>query len=147
MSMPRIESFPKVADFMDTRPIALGPDDDILDAVDHLLRHGVTGAAVIDAERRPLGVIGERDCLKVLTQHEGWVLSHGRVRDYMRSEYQQLSPEMDIFYVAGLFLNERNWSSRRFLVVEDDQLVGVLTRFDVLRAVELVRQRRREMES
>lgn len=147
MSMPRIESFPKVADFMDTRPIALGSDDDILDAVDHLLQHGVTGAAVIDADGRPLGVIGERDCLEVLTKDEGWTLHGGRVAEFMRTEFEAIPPEMDIFYVAGLFLNERNCSNRRFLVVEDDLLVGVLTRFDVLRAVEVVRQRRRELES
>jgi CBS domain-containing protein len=39
---------------------------------------------------------------------------------------------MDIYYCAGLFMNV---SFRRFPVVENDRIVGAITRFDLLRAV------------
>ena len=97
MTLPRIEEFPTVADFMDTRRIALKPDDDILDAVSYLLSHQVTGAPVVDDDHRPLGVLGERNCLRLLTEGANGELPEGTVKDFMRIDFQVVRPEMDIF--------------------------------------------------
>ena len=43
---------------------------------------------------------------------------------------------MDIFFAAGLFLKEENIGIRRFLVLDEGKLLGVITRFDVLRAIQ-----------
>ncbi len=51
----------------------------------------------------------------------------------MTSEVKTIPPTMDIYYVAGLFMSE---DFRRFPVVEDGRIVGAITRFDVLRAVQ-----------
>jgi CBS domain-containing protein len=40
---------------------------------------------------------------------------------------------MDVYFVAGMFLAEP--TQRRFAVVDDGNLVGVVTRKDILRAV------------
>jgi CBS domain-containing protein len=40
---------------------------------------------------------------------------------------------MDVYYVAGMFL--RDPAHRRFDVIDNEQLVGVVTRKDILRAV------------
>ena len=40
---------------------------------------------------------------------------------------------MDVYYVAGMFLNEA--TRRRFMVMDGQRLVGVVTRKDILRAV------------
>jgi CBS domain-containing protein len=40
---------------------------------------------------------------------------------------------MDIYYVAGLFLTK---NFRRLPVVEDGRIVGAVTQFDILRAVQ-----------
>lgn len=146
MVLPKIEEYPRVGDFMDERRVALEPDQDIVEAVHYLLSHRITGAPVVDEERRPLGVLGERDCLRILTEGDKGHPPRGKVRDFMRTKFQTVTPDMDVHYAAGLFLNERNWSDRRFLVVEDGKLVGVLTRYDALRAVETVHTRRRELE-
>ena len=44
-----------------------------------------------------------------------------------------VAPEMDIYYVAGLF--NADVSVRRFPVVENGELIGVITRKDLLRGI------------
>jgi CBS domain-containing protein len=57
----------------------------------------------------------------------------GKVRDFMTSEVETIPPTMDIYFVAGLFMLK---NFRRFPVVEDGRIVGAITQFDVLRAVQ-----------
>ena len=44
-----------------------------------------------------------------------------------------VSQSMDIYYVAGVFINNR---FRRLPVVDDGRLVGAITRFDLLRVIQ-----------
>ena len=57
---------PKISEFMDQVVPTLGPDMQIMKAVDYLLRHRVTGAPVVDATGRLVGIITETDLLKLL---------------------------------------------------------------------------------
>jgi CBS domain-containing protein len=51
----------------------------------------------------------------------------------MTTDVITIQPDMDVYYVAGLFLNH---TFRRFPVIEDGKLVGAITRFDILRVME-----------
>jgi len=125
---------PTVRDIMDKYVDTLSPDTDIMDAVDFLLEKRVTGALVANSKDELVGILTEFDCLKLLTlggaDHE---LPKGKVKDFMTSNVESIPPGMDIYYVAGLFML-RNF--RRFPVVEDGRIVGAITQFDVLRAVQ-----------
>lgn len=124
---------PTVSQFMDRYVETLSPDTDIMKAVDFLLEKRVTGAMVANSKGELIGILTEFDCLRLLTHGDkSSQAPHGKVRDYMTSEVQTIPPTMDIYYCAGLFANV---SFRRFAVVEDDRLVGAITRFDLLRAV------------
>lgn len=117
---------------MDKHVATLRPEDDVLDAVALLLEYRVTGAPVVDKTGKLIGILTEKDCLRLIAQGVDGRLPRGKVSKYMTPDPETISPDMDIYFAAGLFLN-RNF--RRFLVVEDGKLVGAITRFDILRAV------------
>lgn len=124
---------PNVRTFMDTDTHALSEDDDIIDAVHRLIDEGVTGAPVIDASGKLSGLLSEFDCLRLMTHGDRGEAPAGKVREFMARDVPTVTPQMDVYYVAGMFLSHPN--TRRFAVVEGDRLVGVITRKDILRAV------------
>ena len=129
-----IRRLPTVRECMDTNVPILSPETDIFKGVSFLLHKRVTGAPVIGAKGELVGMLTEFDCLKLLTlgnaDHEP---PKGQVKDFMSTAVQTIPPDMDIYYVAGLFMKVH---FRRFPVVEDGQLVGAITRFDIMRAVQ-----------
>jgi CBS domain-containing protein len=124
---------PAVHLYMDRQTRALGPDDDIVDAVGHLIDEGITGVPVVDAQGHVVGNLSEYDCLRLLAEGVDGERASGRVRDFMSTDFTVVPPTMDIYYVAGMFLADPR--RRRFTVVDDGRLVGVVTRKDILRAV------------
>lgn len=129
-----VRNLPLVRDFMDKYVDTLSPETNIRDAVDFLLEKRVTGVLVANSKKQLLGILTEYDCLKLLTlgdaQHE---TPFGKVKDFMTSEVQTIPPTMDIYYAAGLFVSAK---FRRFPVVENGRIIGAITRFDILRAVQ-----------
>jgi CBS domain-containing protein len=117
---------------MDKHVASLLPDTDILDAVAFLVEKRVTGAPVVDRSGKLIGILTETDCLRLIAEGIDGRLPRGSVAAYMTPDPESISPEMDIYYAAGLFIDR---DFRRFLVVEDGKLVGAITRFDILRAV------------
>lgn len=123
---------PRVSEVMDEVVPTLSPDADILDAVDFLLAHHVTGAPVVDRSGVLVGILTETDCLRLLSQgHQGEPAS-GKVSDFMTKNPKTVPPHMDIYYAAGIFLSG---NFRRLPVVKDGAVVGAITRFDILRAI------------
>lgn len=129
-----ISSKPTVRSYMDARTHALSVNDDIYAAVRRLIDEGVTGAPVLDDHGHVVGELSEYDCLRLLAQGSGGERPRGCVRDFMATTFTAVSPTMDVYYVAGMFL--RDPAHRRFLVMDGQHLAGVITRKDILRAVQ-----------
>jgi CBS domain-containing protein len=129
----QIPVIPTVRTYMDTETHALSADDDILVALYRLIDEGVTGAPVVDDEGRVVGMLSEYECLRLLAEGSGGDKPCGQVSDFMSTTFTAVQPTMDVYYVAGMFLNEP--TRRRFVVMEGESLVGVITRKDILRAV------------
>jgi CBS domain-containing protein len=125
---------PTVGEMMDTETYAVSKDLPIKDAIDVLVDKGVTGIPVLGANGQVLGVLSEEHCLKLVAEGDAdYDVPKGTVGEYFDTNVPQVSPDMDIYYIAGMFLRERH--HRRFPVIEDSKLVGVITRKDVLRAL------------
>ena len=125
---------PSVREFMDKYLDTLSPETDIMDAVDFLLEKRVTGALVTNSKGELAGILTEFDCLKLLTLGgPDFDAPKGKVKDFMTTEVQTVPPTMDIYYAAGIFMSAK---FRRLPVVENGRIVGGITRFDILRAVQ-----------
>ena len=70
----------------------LAPDMDIYLAMKQLLKRRLTGAPVVDENRVLIGMLTERDCLKVLVGGALDGLPGGNVSDYMTSPAESIGP-------------------------------------------------------
>jgi CBS domain-containing protein len=127
-----MDKLPIVRDHMDTEVYTVRPETEILDAVGFLLEHRVTGAPVVDEAGHLVGMLSEKDCLNLVATGIDSDRPHGTVADLMSTALTTISPDTDVYYAAGLFLNS---VFRRLPVVEDGRLVGAITRFDLLRVI------------
>ena len=131
-----MKSLPKISEYMDEVVPSLSPETRIMKAVDFLLRHHVTGAPVVDASGKLLGIITETDLLKLLTEGiQAQQPTKETVAEYMTTDVVTVAPTVDIYYVAGIFMNN---NFRRLPVVEDGKIVGAITRYDLLRVIRLL---------
>lgn len=121
-----------VSDVMAKNLHTLRKDTPILDAVDFLLKHRVSGAPVVTAEMELVGIISERDCLKLVAEGVDCQVPTGNVSQFMTRDVYTIPADMDVYFAAGLFLQK---PFRRFPVVEDGKLVGQVSRRDILTAV------------
>lgn len=123
-------------DFMSTDLVTLLPTDDVLDAVRVLLRHRISGAPVVDAEGRYLGIFTEKCSMHVLLDAAYEQLPVCDVRSFMDAEAQTIGPETQLLSIAQVFLLT---PYRRLPVIDQGKLIGMVTRRDVMkRWMELV---------
>jgi len=128
-----MSKLPTVKEHMDRWVHALRPDMPIMEAVDFLLQHRVTSAPVLDATGALIGMLSEKDCLKVLTRGIEGAATRGHVADYMTTELITIEADMDIYFAAGIFLST---TVRRLPVIANGKIVGAITRFDLLRVIQ-----------
>ena len=125
-------------DFMVTKLITLAPEADVIDAVQLLLKHRITGAPVVEADGRYVGVFSEKCAMHVLLDAAYEQLPVHEVRAFMDTEAQTISPETHLLSVAQVFLLT---PARRLPVLEDGKLIGQVSRRDVLTCwMELIEQ-------
>jgi predicted transcriptional regulator len=119
-------------DYMTARLITLTPGMEIQRAINLLLKHRISGAPVLDDEGRLVGILSKKDCLNVAfhaSYHKEW---GGPVSDYMSREVETVDAETDIIQVVERFLAG---PYRRFPVMSNNQVVGQISRHDVLKAL------------
>lgn len=120
-----------VNDYMVSAMITLGPNVDIVEAAQTLQEYRLSGAPVVDENKRLIGFLSEKDCLHtvlsaVYNQDYGDL-----VRDRMTSEIKFVRPTDNITDVAAKFLKD---GVRMYPVMEKDVLVGMISRQSVLKA-------------
>jgi CBS domain-containing protein len=123
-----------VSDYMSTKLITFSPDQHMDEVIDTLLKNKISGGPVVDQEGQLVGVISEGDCMKevVRGKYNNMPNLSGKVSEFMSSNVISISPEMNIFDAAGMFLDKR---IRRFPVVNMGKLVGQISQKDIMRAV------------
>ena len=123
-----------VRDYMAANLITLSPDTDILQAIHQLIINRISGAPVVDEHGNLVGMLSERDCVKVAMQAGYHHEAGGRVAEFMSTEVKTIDIDMSILELAEAFINK---PFRRYPVVDDNRLVGQISVRDVLRALEV----------
>jgi len=121
-----------VKDHMKTAVITLHPDMEILRASQVLIGSDISGAPVLDQHGRLIGMLTERDCLRVVLQADYHGQPGGLVRQYMSKDPVSVGPGDTILELADRFINH---PYRRYPVLDGGRLVGVISRRDVMRAM------------
>ena len=119
--------------YMSTDLVSFTPDDDIIHAMRVLLERHLSGAPVLDAGGNLVGVLSQKDCLAIVYRSAYHLDPVGKVAQYMSREIEHIEADSSIVDAAEKFLQSR---FRRFPVLSDGQLVGQISRHDVLRALD-----------
>ena len=113
-------------DIMTRKVCTIQPDASAQEAAHLLYSQRISGAPVVDADGRLIGIITEADIISKVNR-DGL-----RVADIMSHELIVVNEESDVGEIAML-LTERK--IKRVPVVENGKLVGIVSRADIVHAV------------
>jgi CBS domain-containing protein len=121
-----------VADYMTKRLVTLSKEANVIDAIKKLLNHKITCAPVIDQSGHLIGMFSEKDGMRVFLESVYNQGVSGKVGDFMSTEIISVDAKSSIVDLAEKFQGS---SVRSFPVFDHVELVGIISRTDVLRAL------------
>jgi len=121
-----------VRDWMSTDLVAAHAGMSVHEAMALLLEHRVSGLPVIDDRGDIVGILTERDCLRVAYAASYYQDLGSLVGETMTREVETIDADADIATAIERFLKS---PYRRFPVLQGTRLVGQISRRDVLRAL------------
>ena len=131
---------PQAEDFMTRKVHTVGPDEPMAEVANLLVTHKLSSVPVVVHEESSgrnslVGIVSEQDCLEHLSNE----LFHGRTeqarcaKHIMTAHPVCVSPETDLFALTSIFVSH---GYRHLPVVEDHLLLGIVSRRDILRAID-----------
>ena len=122
------------SEVMSRNLVVVRADAPVLDAALLLVDRQISGLPVVDDDMMLVGIITEKDVLKLLIE----VDPDKRVQDYMTTDVKSFDESKSIVDIsAHLFLND----VKRVPIVKDGKLVGIVSRRDVIREILRLRGR------
>ena len=150
----------RAMDVMTTNVITVEPDTSVQELATLLSDRGISGVPVVDRDNRLVGVVSEGDLLhraetgterRTQRRRSRWldnfasdqaaardyVIAHGRtVREIMTRDVISVSDTTELADIATLLETRR---IRRVPVVRDGQLVGIISRANLVRALAMTK--------
>ena len=117
----------KARDTMKTNVLAVEKTTDIYEAIRIMVAHNVTGLPVIDSARMLVGIVTEKDVLRLLYDIED---RPGTVEEYMTRGVVSFDQEEDLLVIAESLKNNY---FRRVPILDKGELVGIVSRKDIIR--------------
>ncbi|PHR64168.1 CBS domain-containing protein [Pseudidiomarina marina] len=126
----------KVVDYMNRHPVSFSPEMSIEAAVSVLLQSNQRGGPVVDAQHKLVGFLSEQDCLATMLRDTYHNEQSATVGDCMyRGDVVTVDADSSITDLAQQMTANK---PKMYPVVDTErQLIGVITRTDVLRAIDL----------
>lgn len=138
--MTETTRIPQAEDFMTRHVQTVGPEDSLADVANMLITHKLSNVPVVVEEessgRKSLvGIVSEQDCLEHLSNE----LFHGRTeqakcaKHFMTAHPVCVAPQTDLFALTSIFVSH---GYRHLPVVDQHFLLGIVSRRDILRAID-----------
>ena len=113
--------------------VRLKPDQEISEVIKVFNKHRIFGAPVVDDLGNLIGMISGTDCIEAAIQSNFDPSWRGHVHDFMTSDVRTVDADYSCLYVAKMFLKD---PYRRYPVIENGQVIGMIGRTDILKALE-----------
>lgn len=133
------DPLPCARDFLEKRVHTVTAKTPLSEVVRFLLKHEVSNTPVVeempDGRRRLLGFLSERDCLEYLSNEMffGAPAQPQTAETMMKRHPVCVAPDTDIFALTSVFIAH---NFRHLPVVDEDVFVGIVSRRDVLLALD-----------
>ncbi len=121
-----------VRHYMSNRLATLYENQDIREAVQIFTERDTFGGAVVNHLGNLVGILSVTDCIDVALQSGLNVDWRGTVGEKMSRDVRTVDAEENIFNVAKMFMTDHY---QRYPVLDDNRVVGVITRLDVVKAL------------
>jgi CBS domain-containing protein len=118
--------------------VTFRPDQTIMEVIDIIIEKRISGAPVMNESGKLVGIISERDCLRIIVDqaYHNLPMEPRKVSDYMTVQVKTLSADSDVLSAANEFLGT---PIRRLPIVDKGVLIGQISRRDMLRAAKNIR--------
>jgi len=126
----------KAKDVMTPNPVCVKPDTPLVEAVRLLMDYQISGLPVVDASKRLVGMITEKDMLRVLYEKPSDLKS---VADLMSTKIRAFESDDPLDQVVDCLMANH---FRRVPVTEHGVLVGLISRADLMGTILSVAEER-----
>ncbi len=122
----------KVADLLKDKGksvITITPDEPVFSAMGKLIENQIGSLVVIDAEKKLVGIISERDIMRA-AYSDFDTLKSKQVSQLMSTNIIIAIPEDDIDYIMGIMTQNR---IRHVPIVTKDGIIGIISIGDIVK--------------
>ena len=122
----------KVADLLKDKGksvITITPDEPVFSAMGKLIENQIGSLVVIDAEKKLVGIISERDIMRA-AYSDFDTLKSKKVSQLMSTNIIIAIPEDDIDYIMGIMTQNR---IRHVPIVTKDGIIGIISIGDIVK--------------
>ena len=127
------------SDYMTTNVITFKADQEITDVTETIIQRKISGAPVVNNKGEIKGIITEKDCLRVIydEKYHNLFPNQGKLINYMSKKVITVDINIKINELASLFMKS---NFRRYPVLRNGKMVGVISRRDVLKACRKIKK-------
>lgn len=118
-----------IKDIMITDVVTVKKDTPIQEVLEILVRKNITGLPVVDDGHKLLGIVTEKDILRLLGDPRR---DPGRTEDYMSTEVVSFDVNDDLIAVCECLVHGR---FRRVPITSRGRLAGIISRRDIIKYI------------